>query len=240
MTEHDPLSRHPDARCKEDDDVATSQRGINITRRHLFSALAAGGSAYGLSRLTAVASSSLTSLTDPGSAYEGAERLPHPTTTIPIADGEVLFPVVVGEDDSCYVLDNFGDCRGTNCSRAHEGVDIMADPGLPIVAVSDGVLTKQYVDRELTYGAGNGWTLTSESDNMVYKFFHLADFEPGLSVGDEVVQGQVIGYVGETGTSGAGTSLDNFHCHFEYRPGNVARDSFHLLQRPEFVWFEGS
>jgi len=253
MIDHDPASRRPNNCCSEHDAPAQAARGPRLTRRHLFGALAAGGAAYGMSRLSALATpNALDALTGPGLALEDAVRLPHPTTstttttttvppttTIPLADGEVLFPIIVGEDDACFVLDNFGDCRGTNCSRAHEGVDIMADRGLPIVAVADGILTKQYVDRGLTYGAGNGWTLTDEANNVVYKFFHLADFAEGLAEGDEVVQGQVIGYVGETGTSGAGNSIENFHLHFEYRPGNVARDSFDMLQRAPHVRFEG-
>jgi len=248
MIDHDPVSRPLGDCCSEHGAHAAPERGLHMTRRQLFGALAAGGAAYGLSRLPAVASpNALGALTGPGSALEDAERLPHPTTsttappvtTIPLAEGEVMFPIVVGEDDQCFVLDNFGDCRGTNCSRAHEGVDIMADAGLPIIAVADGTLTKQYIDRGLTYGAGNGWTLTDGANNIVYKFFHLADFAEGLSEGDEVVQGQVIGYVGETGTSGAGNSIENFHLHFEYRPGNAARDSFDMLQRVPHARFEG-
>lgn len=242
MIDHDPAQHAPD------DAASSNSASPRVTRRGLFGAIAVGVGAYGLSRLPAGANgTAIESLTEPGLALENADRLPHPTTTttvpptttIPLADGEVLFPVLVGEEDFCYVLDNFGDCRGSGCSRAHEGVDIMADPGLPVIAVASGVLTKKYVDRGLTYGAGNGWTLTNESTGIVYKFFHLESHEEGLEEGDTVEMGQVIGYVGETGTSGAGNSTSNFHCHFEYRPGNVAQNSYHILQRPEHVQFEG-
>lgn len=170
----------------------------------------------------------------PGAALVAAQRM----DLLP-ADDEVMFPVVVGPDDSCYVLDNFGDCRGTSCSRSHEGVDIMADEGLPVVSVSAGVIEKRYDDSGKTFGAGNGWTIHDEDGDVVYRYFHLQTLAEGLEVGDRVERGDVIGTVGETGTSGAGNERENFHLHFEYRPNNAARDSFDLLQRPTHVRFEG-
>ena len=210
----------------------------------------AGLGALGFTRAVSAQSSVLSALSAPGSALEPAVRvppttttttttLPPPTTTIPLAEGEILFPIVSGEGDSVFVLDNFGDCRGSGCSRSHEAVDIMADEGLPLQAVANGVLTKKYVDSGLTYGAGHGWTLHDEENDIVYKYFHLASHAEGLEEGDEVEIGQILGYVGETGTSGAGNPTDNFHCHFEYRPGNIAQDPFHLLQRPPHADFEG-
>jgi peptidoglycan LD-endopeptidase LytH len=58
----------------------------------------------------------------------------------------------------------------------------------------------------------------------------------GLDVGDKVVVGQVIGAVGNTGTSGATTNT-NYHLHFEYRPGDVPKNSYALLQRDPNVTF---
>ena len=222
-----------------------------LSRRGLLVATAAGLGAYGLTRTASAQGGVLGALTAPGQALEPAVRVQPtttttttttttvpPTTTIPLAEGEILFPIVASEGDSVFVLDNFGDCRGSGCSRSHEACDIMADQGLPLQAVANGVLTKKYVDSGLTYGAGHGWTLTDETNDIVYKYFHMDSHEPGLEEGDEVEIGQIIGYVGETGTSGAGNPSSNFHCHFEYRPGNVAQDPFHLLQRLPHVDFE--
>lgn len=154
---------------------------------------------------------------------------------VPLQPGQIRFPIVSGEDDDVYVLNNFGAARGT---RSHEGVDIMADHRLVVIAVVDGVLTREYEDSGSCSGAGNGWTLTDEENNVVYRYFHLDDHADGLDVGDSVVAGQVIGYVGETGTSGVCSSTwNNYHLHFEYRPNNSARDSFGLMQRPEHVVF---
>ena len=176
-------------------------------------------------------------------ALAPAQRVTTTTTTtvapfdVPAA-GRVAFPVIVGPGDRCHVLDNFGDCRGSGCSRLHEGVDIMADRGLPVRAVVSGRLTKRYEDYGSCGGAGNGWTLHDADADVTYKFFHLDRHADGLEQGDEVVAGQIIGYVGETGTSGVCSATShNYHLHFEYRPGNVARDSFDLLERPEHVTF---
>jgi len=157
---------------------------------------------------------------------------------MPPIDGEIPFPIVVGEDDSCFVLNNFGACR-SNCSRLHEGVDIMADQGLDVIAVANGTLTNKYVNEEGSCsGAGNGWTLTDEDDNVVYKYFHLDSHAEDLEVGDTVTVGQVIGYIGETGTSGVcSEQYNNYHLHFEYRPNDSPADAFDLLDRPTHVDF---
>lgn len=158
-----------------------------------------------------------------------------PVDLAPLQPGQIRFPIISGADDSVYVLDNFGAPRG---SRLHEGVDIMADHRLPVIAVAGGVLTREYEDSGSCSGAGNGWTVTDEANNVAYKYFHLDAHAAGLELGDTVVAGQIIGYVGETGTSGVcSASFSNYHLHFEYRPNNSARDSFDMLQRPEHVVF---
>ncbi len=170
-------------------------------------------------------------LNKPGSALENAVRVTTTTTTPPLGDGEILFPIVVGVDDYCFVMDNFGASRAGG-SRRHEGVDIGADVRLPVIAVVDGTLTKKYEDDGACSGAGHGWTLTDEVNAVDYKFFHLDSHEEGLKVDDAVTAGQIIGYVGETGTSGVcSKSYSNYHLHFEYRPGKKPEDAFELLQR---------
>ena len=108
--------------------------------------------------------------------------------------------------------------------------------GADLYAVVTGQLTKQYVDSGLTYGAGNGWTLEDEENNITYKYFHMATHAEGLAEGDIVMQGDVIGTVGNTGTSGVNDD-SNYHLHFEYRPNNVAQDPLPLLVRPDSCTF---
>jgi murein DD-endopeptidase MepM/ murein hydrolase activator NlpD len=155
-------------------------------------------------------------LDGPGTALQHAERLS--LRPPPVPEGMLIFPVAPASD--CYVLDNFGDARGT--TRLHEGVDIMGSAGQPVFAVVSGVLTKRYTN---TGTAGWGWTLYDEASDTSYKYFHLTEDPVGLAEGDSVTLGQTIGYVGNSGTSGE----NNFHLHFEVRPGNVAVDPLPLL-----------
>lgn len=229
-----------------------------MSRRKLFAGLGLGAAAIVVGRSGSASGAVAGQLNAPGQALEQASRITTTTTTTlpedipvdedgpvdedisvgdvpPLEPGEILFPIISGEDDDVYVLNNFGAPRGT---RSHEGVDIMADHRLVVIAVVDGVLTREYEDSGSCSGAGNGWTLTDEANGIVYKYFHLDDHVDGLEVGDSVVAGQVLGYVGETGTSGVcSTQFNNYHLHFEYRPNDSARDSFWLLQRPEHVVF---
>ncbi|MEP4649603.1 MAG: M23 family metallopeptidase [Ilumatobacter sp.] len=198
--------------------------------------------AYGLAHADHVlaqvpATTGTTSLNRPASALAPAVRVVPEAVVEPPGPGEILFPIAVGPGDYCYASNSFGDCRGSNCSRSHEGVDIMADEGLPIRATVDGRLTNRYLDSGQTSGAGHGWTLYDESTDTTFKYFHMGSHEEGLEVGDEVLQGQTIGYVGNTGTSGV-PSGTNYHLHLEYRPNNVAANSFPLLQRDPNVIFE--
>ncbi len=117
---------------------------------------------------------SVARLDQPGTALQPAERLA--LRVPPIPEGKLMFPVSAGSD--CYVLDNFGDARGS--TRLHEGVDIMGSAGRPVVAVASGVLTKRYTN---TGTAGWGWTLYDESTDTSYKYFHLAEDAAGLREG---------------------------------------------------------
>ena len=222
------------------DPTESSVRAPRFSRRSMLAGLGVGAAALTVLKTGESVGAIAGQLNEPGQALASAERVTTTTTTttsVPPSDGEIPFPIIVGEDDSCYVGDNFGACR-SNCTRSHEGVDIMADQGLEVIAVADGTLTNRYDDSGSCGGAGNGWTLTDEANDVVYKFFHLDSHAEGLEVGDTVTVGQVIGYVGETGTSGVcSDQFNNYHLHFEYRPGNVARDSFDLLERPETVRF---
>jgi murein DD-endopeptidase MepM/ murein hydrolase activator NlpD len=171
----------------------------------------------------------VTELNDPGSALQQADRLGLVTTTTetpkvtPPPDGKLIFPLAPASD--CYVNDSFGDPRG---SRSHEGIDIMGSYLQPVYAVAAGQLTQIYTDSGLSYGAGNGWKLVDEENNVAYKFFHLDSHEEGLGVGDNVALGDVIGYVGDTGTSGT-PEYPNNHLHFEVRPNNYPVDPLPLL-----------
>lgn len=146
------------------------------------------------------------------------DQVPAPLFTPPLA-GEIMFPLALGDTWNCYVLENFGDTRGRCCGYYHQGVDIMAPQHTPQVAVVDGLLTRW--STETLYG----WALAGD-DGVVYRYFHNTPDQNGWSEGDRVNQGDVIGFVGDSGTSAG-----NYHLHFEYRPNNVPADSYFKLQR---------
>ena len=88
--------------------------------------------------------------------------------------------------------------------RTHEGVDMMAPLGTPLVAVVDG-----YASFRSTPLGGNSVGLTGNNGNY-YFYAHLDRYEGGSR---SVRAGEVIGYVGNTGNTTA------YHLHFEIHPG---------------------
>ena len=130
------------------------------------------------------------------------------TATTPPSVSISQFPV----QGPCWFTDTWGAPRSGG--RSHEGVDIIAKSGLYLYAVSDGTLTKQYLDSTSSL-SGNGWRLT-RADGTYFFYAHLSAFAPGLKVGSTVKAGQIIGYVGMTGNAGSP------HLHFEVHPGGGA------------------
>ena len=102
--------------------------------------------------------------------------------------------------------DTYGAARSGG--RSHEGVDLLASTGTPLVAVVSGSV--QFKHNSL---GGNAVWLAGADGNRYY-YAHLSAFE-GSSRG--VSQGEVIGYVGDTGNA-RGTP----HLHFEVHPGGGA------------------
>lgn len=81
-----------------------------------------------------------------------------------------------------------------NTRRPHYGTDYAAPTGTPILASGDGVVT------EAQHRGGNG-NIVQIKHNSVYRtaYLHMSRFAPGIRPGVNVKQGQVIGYVGQTG-----------------------------------------
>ncbi len=126
---------------------------------------------------------------------------------ITTGDG-LLFPI--DPQPRCVVGNNFGGESKVFGTGGHQGVDIAADQGQAVYAVEDGFLYRRFSGGS----SGLGWGLWSVTD-VKYRYFHLDELTPGLEVGDQVVEGQLIGTVGHTGNAVAGGD----HLHFEVRPG---------------------
>jgi peptidoglycan LD-endopeptidase LytH len=86
--------------------------------------------------------------------------------------------------------------------RRHEGTDVFASEGTPIVAAVDAeVVAVNSVDRFNGRSGFGGLTVSYEADGARYYNAHLQAIRPGLEVGDELEAGDVIGWVGRTGNA---------------------------------------
>ncbi|NIE67539.1 M23 family metallopeptidase [Burkholderia sp. Ax-1719] len=107
--------------------------------------------------------------------------------------------------------------------RFHAGVDLTAPIGTPIYAAAAGTL-------ELA-ASGRGYgklVVLRHDDGYSTRYAHLASWAAGLRSGQRVEQGQVIGYVGRTGTT------TGPHLHFEVRRYDQPIDPLTLTSR-EFI-----
>jgi len=87
----------------------------------------------------------------------------------------------------------------------HEGVDLAAPLGTPVLAAGDGIVRQA----EARGGYGNWVMIDHDSGHLSTGYAHMLGFAPGLVAGARVVQGQVIGFVGSTGHS------TGPHLHYE-------------------------
>jgi murein DD-endopeptidase MepM/ murein hydrolase activator NlpD len=139
---------------------------------------------------------------------DGAAAVDQPASRRDAIGFGLLFPI--DPSPMCEVFNNFGGYSKTFGGSGHQGVDIGAQLGQDVFAVEDGVLYRDFSSR----ASGIGWGLRSDTDTK-YRYFHLDSIADGLTVGDRVVEGQVIGSVGDTGNATSG----GWHLHFEVRPG---------------------
>lgn len=116
------------------------------------------------------------------------------------------FPVA-GE---AHYSDDWGAPRTNPYPHRHEGTDVFAQEGTPVIAVADGTVSQVAPD---TAVGGNAVYLTV-ADGTYYYYAHLDGFAEGLRAGDEVEEGDVLGFVGNTGNA-EGTQD---HLHFEIHP----------------------
>ena len=95
----------------------------------------------------------------------------------------------------------------------HQGNDIFAPIGVPVLAVADGVLSKVGVN---TLGGNRLW-LTDDLGNAYY-YAHMSGYAAHVADGIRVRGGEIIGFVGNTGQA----ITTPPHLHFEIHPGDGA------------------
>lgn len=103
--------------------------------------------------------------------------------------------------------------RGGAAFLMHNGVDLLAPTGTPVLAASDGTV----VGAAPNAGYGN-WIRIDHGHGVATVYGHLSAFAPGMAAGMKVQRGQVVGLVGSTGRS------TGPHLHFEVISNGQAVD----------------
>lgn len=121
-----------------------------------------------------------------------------PTSTT--ASGLVIPVAGVGAD---RLRDTFTSPRSGG--RTHHAIDIAAPTGTPIVAVTDGVVTRKHWNRL----GGRTLYLTSADGRYDFYYAHMDAYADGVEIGTRVERGQPLGTVGATGNA------QGPHLHFQ-------------------------
>jgi len=155
--------------------------------------------------------------TTPAPPLDQPESTPSPDASPPIASvnpGKLIIPVAGIRPDQLH--DTYNEARSEG--RVHNAIDIPAARGTPVLAAVSGSIIK------LFHSERGGTTIyqLSPDNKLVYYYAHLDRYADGLTEGHFVRQGEVIGYVGDTGNAGAG----NYHLHF----------AMWLISDPKHYW----
>lgn len=147
-----------------------------------------------------------------------------PSTTEPVRDssnasaplGALLIPVA--GIDASQLFDTFTQSRAAG--RPHEAIDIMAPRGTPVRAVADGKIAKLFLSKP------GGLTVYQfdTTEKLAYYYAHLDRYAPGLTQGQQLKQGDLVGFVGSSGNA------DPAHPHLHFAIFELG---------PEKHWWEG-
>lgn len=142
--------------------------------------------------------SSSTGTTSSGAASSGAGGAYENNANASGAyNGSFIWPV-----DSTYITSRYGERSAptAGASTNHKALDIGAKSGDPIYAAADGQVANA------TYNDGLGYYVSIEHDGeTATRYSHMTNFI--VQPGEYVKQGQIIGYVGESGIA-TGSHLD--------------------------------
>jgi murein DD-endopeptidase MepM/ murein hydrolase activator NlpD len=137
-----------------------------------------------------------------------ATSAPNPTPAAARSNAPLRWPVAAPRLTSAF---------GTRWGKNHEGIDMAAPIGTPVLAAATGDVI--YAGDHVR-GYGN-MVVVKHSDNLVTVYAHNSLML--VRTGDRVTVGQEIARVGDTGRSTAP------HLHFEVRRGEVPQDPMPFL-----------
>lgn len=119
-----------------------------------------------------------------------------------------VFPIPVQHNYS--YRSTWGANRGWGGRRSHEGTDLFASYGTPVVSTSYGVI------EIMGWNNFGGWRIGIRDNRNSYHYYaHLAYYNKDVKVGDIVEPGMLIGFVGSSGYGKEGTS-GKFPPHLHY------------------------
>jgi len=146
------------------------------------------------------------------SRASGASSVPVNIAMTSPGSGEVRWPIL-----------NFTKGRGLWDSGYHQGVDLLAPAMTPLYAAASGVVS---ISSEGYYGYGVAVEIQHVigGQNVATLYGHMTYGTRQVQVGDYVQAGQLIGFVGSTGSSTAN------HVHFEVHINGSVVDPWAWLE----------
>ena len=141
-----------------------------------------------------------------GEVPGGPVRVP-PEVSTRLSAGGFVFPVY----GPASFGDSFGAPRPDVQGGWHHGEDVFAPAGTPLLAVADGTLHTIGFNR---IGGYRIWLRDREGNEFYYA--HLSAYSPLAVEGRQVVAGDVIGFIGDTGDAEGSP-----HLHFEIHPSTM-------------------
>nr|WP_317360147.1 M23 family metallopeptidase [uncultured Tyzzerella sp.] len=122
------------------------------------------------------------------------------------------FPIPLEYANNYIYGDSYGAERTYGGKRIHTGTDIMDKENIvgriPIISMTDGIIENIGWNEKGGYRVG----IKSKSGNYYY-YAHLDKFEEGMEKGKEILAGDTIGYMGNTGYSKIEGTKGNFETH---------------------------
>lgn len=128
-----------------------------------------------------------------------------------VLSGLEYFPVPKLETAEVTYTDSWYQLRTYGGNRRHEGCDLMASNNkrgfFPIISITEGVVEKMGWLEQGGYRIG----IRTEQGGYFY-YAHLFSYAPELQIGDTVLAGQLLGFMGDSGYGPEGT-IGQFDVH---------------------------
>ena len=143
--------------------------------------------------------------------------------SLSLLDKEYFLCPIRYRSDLVIRCDNFGDglfAANRRGKRVHEGLDLLAEIGTPVLASRSGVV----VSAKRSRGMGN-YIVVKHEDHVISIYGHLSQIF--VKKNQLVRQGEVIGSVGKTGNANHRNILA--HLHFEIRKNGIPQDPLGYL-----------